>query len=290
MISPIINTDGSIIKYIMNQKDITIQKEQEEKFRQAQKMEAIGKLASGIAHDFNNVLTAISLSIEVMGTSLSKDNPLMDLVDDTMKSIDHASSIIDRLLMFSKKQDTIFMKFNPKDSIKNLTSWIYRLIGARIQIDIDIIAEGLLIHADRTMLDQVIVNLIINAKDAMPNGGKLHLELSSVTVDKNVITCTSNFDNPQPIMNLADSNSGTKSIFCLIRIEDNGIGMDDSTKEMLFEPFFTTKEEGKGTGLGLSTSSDIIRDFGGFIDYESILNKGTIFYILIPAEYVYYEG
>ncbi len=283
IISSVKDENGQIINYIVNQKDTTIQKDSEEKFRQSQKLEAVGRLASGIAHDFNNVLTAISLNVEIIGTLLSKDDPIIEQVEDAMRSIDHASSIVDQLLLFGRKQDTSFVLFNPKNTIENLSSWVPRLVGAGIQFKIDVITEDMFIYANETMFDQVIVNLVVNAKDAMPRGGKLLLELSSVRINPDQVICTSRYDNPQPLMKLFDNIEEDKSNFCMIRIEDNGTGMSDSTKEMIFEPFFTTKEKGKGTGLGLSTAYGIIRDFGGHIEFESVVSKGTIFYIIIPS-------
>jgi PAS domain S-box-containing protein len=250
--------------------DVTQHKLLEDELRQAQKMEAIGRLAGGVAHDFNNVLTAISGYANIVLDRLrERDDDLADDVNEIEKAAQRAHSLTRQLLAFSRKQILQPQILNVNDVVGDMDGMLRRLIGEDIEIA-TVYGSGLArVKADRGQLQQVIVNLVVNARDEMPGGGTLSIETANTTVGTE---------------NTARRSAGVEpGSFVTLTIRDTGRGMDAETKARLFEPFFTKKGVGKGTGLGLATVYGIVKQSGGFIDVESELGDGASFAIYLPA-------
>ncbi|HEX6533535.1 MAG TPA: PAS domain S-box protein [Gemmatimonadaceae bacterium] len=240
----------------------------EEQLRHAQKMEAIGRLAGGIAHDFNNLLTAISSNAEFALSDLGTDHPVRDEIDEIRRAADRAASLTRQLLAFSRRQVLQPRVLDLNSVILDAERMFRRLIGEHIQL-ITVLDPGVgCVTADPGQLDQVLLNLVVNARDAMPNGGALTIDTTMVTFDA------------ASASGLPGMSPGT---YARLRVSDTGIGMDDETRSRVFEPFFTSKELGKGTGLGLSTTYGIVRQSSGHIYVESALGRGTVFSVYLPC-------
>lgn len=264
---PLRDTSGKIIGIIGMGHDLTEYKELENQLLQSQKMDAIGRLTGGIAHDFNNVLTAIMGYTEFLQMKLKKDKTLLSYVKEIRKAGERAVSLTRQLLAFSRKQILQPMVININSIVTDMEKMLKRLIGE----DIDLVAKldpklGN-IKADPSQIDQIIMNIAINAKDAMPQGGKLTIETENVYLDRKYASI---------------HVSAKPGAYVMLAISDNGVGMDKETKDQIFEPFFTTKKEGKGTGLGLSTVYGIVKQSGGNIWVYSEPKKGTTFKIYLP--------
>ncbi|MEJ2627142.1 MAG: PAS domain S-box protein [bacterium] len=234
---------------------------------QAQKMEAIGVLTGGIAHDFNNILTAIQVSMDLALMQVRREEDVYSDLMEVKKCTNRASRLIRQLLHFSRKHPMEYKVFDANILIDNLSKMLYRVIGEDIKVSVQL-ADGLWkLYADQGTIEQVLMNLAVNSKDAMPDGGELVITTENLTIkDKNI--------------NLPEF---TPEKFVCITLKDNGIGMSKKTREHIFDPFFSTKEPGKGTGLGLSVVYGIIKQHNGWIDVESELSKGTTFKIYLPA-------
>ncbi|MCB0281227.1 MAG: PAS domain S-box protein [Calditrichae bacterium] len=247
-------------------KDITERKLLEDQFRQAQKMEAIGHLAGGIAHDFNNLLTVINGYSEMILNFKKKDN-LDENMQQILKAGQRAEALTRQLLAYSRKQLLQPKILNINHLLADVEQMLNRLIGEHIHLEIRYGKDISNIKADPGQLQQVILNLVVNSRDAMPNGGSLKIETENISVEK-----------------VSENTPGLKTgKFVLIKLSDTGFGMDKTTLNQIFDPFFTTKTEGKGTGLGLSTVYGIIKQSGGFIFVESTPNKGTLFKIYLKS-------
>ena len=248
--------------------DITEHKRLRDQLHQAQKMESIGRLAGGVAHDFNNLLTVIIGYCEMLSDD-TKDNPTANsMVKGINRAAERAGSLTQQLLAFSRKQIIQPKRLNINELIVNLEKMLRRLISEHIALITRLEAEPAIIKVDPAQLEQVLMNLAINARDAMPEGGKLAIETSNIHLDDTYCRLHSEVAPGDYIM---------------LSISDTGCGMDEKTEENLFEPFFTTKEPGKGTGLGLSTVYGIVKQSGGHIGFYSQLNQGTTFNIYFPA-------
>lgn len=254
--------------------DITKQEEAErqqnkleEQLRQSHKMEAIGQLAGGIAHDFNNLLTGIIGYCSLVLRKLDKDDPNYRNVNEIQKAGERASSLTRQLLAFSRKQILEPKILCLSDLIQSMEGMLRRMIGEDIEFTIGLDPKRGHIKADPAQITQIIMNLVVNARDAMPNGGRLHLEAQTIFLDE------------EYARDYVDVLPGP---YVMLVVQDNGCGMDDSILKQIFEPFFTTKEQGKGTGLGLSTVYGIVKQSGGSIQVESVPNRGTVFYISLP--------
>lgn len=233
---------------------------------QAQKMELVGQLAGGIAHDFNNMLTAIMGSAELLKLSLNKEDSI-SYVDLILKSSEKASKLVQQLLAFGRRQIMNPKPLNINHILKDVEDLLSSLIGGDIKLKIVPSNEELIVWVDKVQIEQVLINLTTNAKDAMPEGGVLTIQTDSFLIDDE----------------FAKTHSfGDKGDYALISISDTGIGMDEYTRERIFEPFFTTKVSGKGTGLGLATVYGIIKQHNGYIDVYSTKGKGTTFKIYLP--------
>jgi two-component system cell cycle sensor histidine kinase/response regulator CckA len=239
----------------------------EEQYRQSQKMEAVGQLAGGIAHDFNNLLTAIQGYCELVASGLGTDNPVERELNEIRRAADRAASLTRQLLAFSRRQILEPRVLDLRDSLRGIEPMLRRLIGEDIQVVVHAADEIGRVRADPGQIEQVILNLAVNARDAMPQGGTLRLEVADVELDDT-------FARNHP--------ATTPGRYVLLAVSDTGIGMDGATRARVFEPFFTTKEKGKGTGLGLSTVYGIVKQSGGNIWLYSEPGAGTTFKIYLP--------
>jgi len=247
--------------------DITEQKRLQDQLHQAQKMESVGRLASGVSHDFNNLLTVIIGYCEMLLDD-TKDNPTTSsMVKGINRAAERAATLTQQLLAFSRKQIIQPKRLDINELIVNLEKMLRRLIGEHIALTTRLGAEPGIIKVDPAQLEQVLMNLTVNARDAMPGGGKLTIETSDIYLDDAYCRLHSEV---------------APGGYVMLSISDTGCGMDEKTEENIFEPFFTTKEPGKGTGLGLSTVYGIIKQSGGHIGFYSQLNKGTTFNIYFP--------
>jgi signal transduction histidine kinase len=239
----------------------------EEQLRHSQKMEAIGGLAGGIAHDFNNILTAIRTYNNFLLEDLAEDNPSRREAAGIAKAVDHAAALTRQLLAFSRRQFMQPRMLNLNDSVRGLEQMLTRLLGSSIQFTTSLDASLGMTNADPGQIEQVIVNLAVNARDAMPGGGKLRIETGNASLDSAYM------------QQHAASDPGD---YVMIAVRDTGIGMDRATQARIFEPFFTTKESGKGTGLGLAMVYGIVRQSGGHVWVYSEPGQGTTFKVYLP--------
>ena len=238
----------------------------EEQLRHAQKMEAVGTLAGGIAHDFNNALTAIIGYGDLLKMRIDKDDPLRRNVDQILASAEKAANLTQRLLAFSRKQLIEPRPVNLNESIKDVEKLLTRLIREDIEIKVKLSREDIIVMADSGQIEQALMNLATNARDAMADGGVLTIATESVELNREFFKAN---DHERP------------GRYALLSVTDTGIGMDEKTRERVFDPFFTTKEVGKGTGLGLSMVYGIIKQHEGYIDVSSKPGKGTTFRIYL---------
>ncbi len=252
---------GSII-------DITERHQLEEQLRQAMKMEAIGRLAGGVAHDFNNILTIIiSYSDLLMQLYQDKEEQVFKRARQIKQAGQQAASLTSQLLAFSRQQMLQPRLLNLNKIVVKISEMLRRLIGENIELILHLNEQIGQVKADPSQLEQVIVNLVVNARDSMPLGGTLTIETASIYITEMVSR------------GIVHSTPGH---FVLLKVQDTGQGMDTNTQTHIFEPFFTTKEMGKGTGLGLATVHGIISQSGGFIEVNSELGRGTAFHIYLP--------
>ncbi|MEM1182468.1 MAG: PAS domain S-box protein, partial [Acidobacteriota bacterium] len=246
-------------------RDITEQKRFQAEVRQSQKMEAVGRLAGGIAHDFNNLLTVIKGYAQLLSMQMEQGKP-RSLVEEILQASERASLMTQRLLAFGRKQAVQPQNLDLNEVIGGMEKILRRLVRADIAFDFRLQPELGQVKADLSQIEQVILNLAINAGDAMPNGGQLRLETAEVEVAPD--------DVKGPLT--------APGSFVVLSVTDTGLGMDPETLQQVFEPFFTTKEKGKGTGLGLATVYAIVKQSGGTIDVQSEPGAGTTFRIDLP--------
>jgi PAS domain S-box-containing protein len=261
------DTNGNIVSYEGALRDITKLKQLQQQLLQSQKIETIGQLAGGVAHDFNNILMAISGYCELLHLKLSPEDPRSRDVDEIYKASQQGASLTNQLLAFSRKQVLAPKVLDLNILLVNMKNLLQRLIGEDIEMMLDLEQDLGRIKADSGQVEQAIMNLAVNSRDAMPVGGKLRVATANVTLDEEY-TRNHLGSVPGPSVMLA--------------ITDNGCGMDETTVSHIFEPFFTTKEQGKGTGLGLSTVYGIVKQNGGYIWVESQSGRGTTFQIFFP--------
>ena len=243
--------------------------DRDEQLRHAQKMEAIGRLAGGVAHDFNNLLTAIIGYTDLISEHLEETTPAYRDVGEIRKAADRGAGLTRQLLAFSRKQFLTPTVLDLNDTVSGLRQMLPRAIGEHIRTTIRLAPDLAKVKADASRMEQVLVNLALNARDAMPEGGDLMIETSNVTLT-------------EPRLR-AEGLGLRPGFYVMLSIIDTGIGMDESTRERAFEPFFTTKPLGKGTGLGLATVYGIVDQSGGGVSLESGPGLGTIVRIYLPA-------
>jgi len=266
-VEPLRDSDGQVSGAICMSLDITDRKQLEEQLRQAQKMEAVGRLAGGIAHDFNNLLMVIQGYSDLLVERLPGADPLRRNAEQIQMASQRASSLTRQLLAFSRKQMLAPKILNVQSVVAEMEKILRRLIGEDIQLETSSSADLGLVRADRSQIEQVILNLAVNARDAMPQGGRLTIETANVELD-------SSYSHPPAVL--------SPGRYVMLAVTDNGCGMDAETQAHVFEPFFTTKEKGKGTGLGLATVYGVVKQSGGYVWVYSEPGRGTSFKIYLP--------
>jgi PAS domain S-box-containing protein len=266
-ISPMRDGAGKIVNYVAVKRDVTREAALEKQLRQAQKMEVVGKLAGGVAHDFNNILMAIGSYCELMMTKLADSDPMCEYVQEVLKSQKRGASLTAELLAFSRKQVLEPQVFDLGAVVSNMENLLQRLIGEDIDLMVLTGLEREMVEADPNQIEQVIMNLAVNSRDAMPQGGRLTIEISHEEFDE------------EYAKHHLDAKPGP---YVKLSVSDNGHGMDKETLSHVFEPFFTTKDKEKGTGLGLATAYGIVTQSGGTIRAYSEPDKGTTFKIYLP--------
>jgi PAS domain S-box-containing protein len=247
--------------------DLTERKKIEAQFRQAQKMEGIGQLAGGVAHDFNNILAVIQMQADLLNTESTLSAEQLGFAKGIAEAAQHGSNLTRQLLMFSRKQTMQPHELDLSETINNMTNLLRRTLGEHIELQFKFSMEPLFIHADAGMIDQVLLNLAVNARDAMPDGGKIIIETTAVEFDESTA---------------AQSMQIKPGKFICLSVSDSGTGIAPENLPRIFEPFFTTKETGKGTGLGLATVFGIVQEHKGWINVYSEHGQGTTFRIYLP--------
>jgi len=248
--------------------DVTEQRALENQFRQAQKMEAVGRLAGGVAHDFNNLLMVIGGYAEVLLAHTGKGNPLYPKIHAIHQATERATGVTRQLLAFSRRQVLELKVVEVNAIVADMERLLRPLIGEDVELQTHLAADLGRIRADAGQIEQVIMNLVVNARDAMPNGGKIVIQTANATLKKDDLRREYSYIQPGP--------------YVVLSIKDDGHGMDTETQAHIFEPFFTTKEKGKGTGLGLPTVYGIVKQSGGYILVQSEPGRGTTFRIYLP--------
>lgn len=265
-VSPIHDADGNVVGASTIARNITAQKKTEDQLRQSQKMEAVGRLAGGVAHDFNNLLGIVTACSELLRDRVDADSA--EYIDNIQEAAKRGASLTRQLLAFGRRQPAQNQLLNLNDRLKEVSKLLKPLMGDDVEVVLRAHSGEAVVEADPGHLDQVIVNLAVNARDAMPHGGRLIIETSVFDFDES-------FAQEHPSM--------TAGRYVMMAISDNGTGMDEATRSRIFEPFFTTKETGKGSGLGLATVYGIVKQSGGHIWVYSEVGHGTTFKIYLPS-------
>jgi len=266
-ISPVRDAAGSIVNYVAVNRDVTRETNLENQLRQAQKMEIVGRLAGGIAHDFNNLLLAILGYSEIALKALPRNDPIRNDIEQIFTAGERATALTRQLLAFSRKQVLQPKVMDINDLVSNLSKMLRRLISENIMLTTTFDPSLGRVKADPGQIEQVITNLVVNARDAMPDGGTLTIRTANAELDEEYA---------------ALHEDVTPGRYVQLALSDTGTGMGREIKAHLFEPFFTTKELGKGTGLGLSTAYGIVKQSGGHITVKSEVGRGTVFKIYLP--------
>ena len=267
--APLLDEDGRVTGIIEIARDITEARALEEQLQHAQKMESLGRLAGGIAHDFNNLLTGISGNVSLALMDLEPDSELGDLLGEVTDAADRAAQLTQQLLAFSRKQVVRKLATDVNLLIVRMETLLERVIGEDLILETELAPDLPTLKLDPTQFEQIIVNLVVNARDAMRSGGRLRLTTRDVVVDHEFL-----LRHPQV----------TAPRYVAVAVSDSGTGIPSAVRPHIFEPFFTTKEVGKGTGLGLSMVYGLVSQHEGIIDVESVAGEGTTFTIYFPVE------
>lgn len=260
--------EGIVVGLASLGRDITDQAQLEEQYRQAQKMEAVGQLAGGIAHDFNNILQGIKGLVEFASAELPCDTqPYQDLMD-VIALVERGRSLVRQLLTFSRREKTEKRHCDLSTLVCSMTKMLHRVIGEHVQLKTSMAGGEHIIYADAGQIEQALMNLCVNARDAMPDGGEIEIEIDRKHID-------GEFRQQHPWALEGD--------YVELKVMDQGKGMTPEILEHIFEPFFTTKEVGRGTGLGLATVYGIVNQHDGFLHVESQVDRGSSFQLFFPA-------
>jgi PAS domain S-box-containing protein len=277
----VIGANGLVESFEMIAEDVTERKLLEEQLRQSQKMDAVGRLAGGVAHDFNNLLTVIKGYSDILLDDFQASDPKRGALEEIKRSADRAAALTRQLLAFSRQQVSEPKVLDLNAIIRNMENMLRRLLGADVELRTTLQSQLGRVKADASQVEQIIMNLAVNSRDAMPRGGKLMIETVNVKLDNSLI---SQF-----------AAGAAPGDYVMISVSDTGEGMDADTQSRIFEPFFTTKELGKGTGLGLSTVYGIVKQSGGQVAVKTEVGIGTTFKVYLPrvdsvAESLYADG
>ena len=266
-ISPVIDPNGNIVNYVAIKRDITKQLKLEAQFRQAQKMESVGRLAGGVAHDFNNLLTVINGYSELLLNSVDGEHPMRASLEEIQQAGERSAALTKQLLAFSRRQVLAPAIIDLNRVVRDSEKMLKRLIGEDIELTTDLSSDIYPVKADPGQLEQVIFNLAVNARDAMPRGGRLKLATENVILGES-------YSLVAPHLEPGD--------YVQLSVSDSGTGMTPEVQENLFEPFFTTKSSGQGTGLGLAVVHGVVEQSGGYVEVVSELGVGSTFLIYFP--------
>jgi PAS domain S-box-containing protein len=266
-VSPVRNPAGKVINYVAVKRDVTRERQLEARLRQAQKMESIGQLAAGVAHDFNNILAVIQIECDLLRTDGTPSDAQMEHAEAIGTATQRAAALIRQLLLFSRQESIQPRDLDLNQSVEDMTRMLRRILGENINLQLKFALNPLPVRADAGMIDQVLLNLAVNSRDAMPGGGLLVIETSSVEFDDSV---------------RAHSPEASAGSFACLSVSDTGCGIEPDHLSRVFEPFFTTKDPGKGTGLGLATVFGIARQHRGWVNVYSDVGHGTTFRIYFP--------
>ena len=267
-ISPVRDSSGKVVSFVGVMRDVTQLLSLEKQVRMAQKMEAVGTLAGGIAHDFNNALTGIVGFGELLRMRMAGDEQALHDLDEIMRCAERAATLTRQLLTFARRQVIEPVHLNLSALVADLMKLIGKVVGEHIEVKTSLGKNVPTIHADRGQVEQVVMNLCLNARDAMPEGGRLLVETGDVVLEEEDV-------RRNPYMKTGR--------YALLTVSDTGVGMDETTRSRVFEPFFTTKGPDKGTGLGLAMVYGIVKQHGGYIHLYSEPGKGTAFKVYFPA-------
>ena len=267
-ISPMRDAAGKVVNYVAVKHDVTREVQLEAQLRQSQKMEAIGQLSGGVAHDFNNILTVIMMQAEITGMIEHLPEEIRQGLGHIRAAAERAANLTRQLLLFSRKQVMQPRELDLNEVVTNLAKMLQRIIGEHMSLQLNLHPHAQITRADPGMLDQMLMNLVVNARDAMPGGGRIIVE-----------TGEKHFTKEEAEL-IPDAKPGRH---LSLRVTDTGCGIPPENLPRIFEPFFTTKEPGKGTGLGLATVFGIVKQHGGSLAVESEVGRGTTFQIYLPA-------
>jgi signal transduction histidine kinase/ActR/RegA family two-component response regulator len=265
---PIRDAQNRVLGVVSICEDLTERREMERQFRHAQKMDAVGRLAGGIAHDFNNLLNVIGGYGELALMRLPGDESIVRYLQGIRQAVERGGSLTRHLLAFSRQQLLEPTVLNLNQVVEEMSEMLRRVIGPTIEFLTSFDSQLRPIKVDRGELEHLIMNLVVNARDAMPRGGTLEIRTGNITID------TQN--------SVARAHRAQAGDYVVLSIHDSGVGMDANTQQRIFEPFFTTKEFGKGTGLGLSIVYGIVQQSGGFITVQSEVGQGSTFQVYLP--------
>jgi len=265
--APVRGADGRHYGRIWSYRDITDRKALEQQLRQIQKMESIGTLAAGVAHDFNNILAAIQLQADALKSEAGLSPGQSEIAAGIGEAAQRATALTRQLLLFSRKSAMQLRDLDLNRSIEGVAGMLRRILGEDVELRLNCLPEPLFIHADAGMLDQAVLNLAVNSRDAMPRGGRLLIETSATEIDE---------------ISGARAAQARPGRFACLSVSDNGCGISEENLPRIFEPFFTTKEVGRGTGLGLATLFGIVQQHRGWVEVDSKLGAGTTFRIYFP--------
>jgi len=266
-ITPVKNLHGEITNFIAVKQDITERKIIESQFLRSQRMESMGVLAGGIAHDLNNVFSPIMMALELLSHNISDDRR-KKMLEILQSSTARGSNIVKQVLTFSRGAEGERFQLQPKHLVREIEDFARQTFPKDIEISLKVATDLWIMTGDATQIHQILLNLCVNARDAMPRGGKLEISAENFVID-------SNYSKMNPL--------AQPGPYILFRVTDTGTGMPESLLDKIFDPFFTTKEVGKGTGLGLSTVMGLVKSYKGIINVYSEVGRGTVFKIYLPA-------